>query len=161
MISINLLKLLQSYSTISSTIMTKITKIFLRLALAVSFLSAVADRLGYWDKKVSVWGTWDAFLAYTQLINPYIPNAMIETIAIIATVLEVVFAFFLLIGYKTAFFATLSGLLLLVFALSMTFSTGIKGAFDYSVFTAAAGAFALSLIDEKFLEVDALFSKKV
>ena len=36
----------------------------------------------------------------------------------------------------------------------MTFSTGIKGAFDFSVFTASAGAFALSLMKEKYLELD-------
>jgi len=35
----------------------------------------------------------------------------------------------------------------------MTFSTGIKSAFDYSVFTASAAAFALSLLKTKFLEL--------
>jgi len=40
----------------------------------------------------------------------------------------------------------------------MTFSTGIKGAFDFSVFSASAGAFALSLIKEKYLELDSLIS---
>jgi len=54
----------------------------------------------------------------------------------------------LLLGYKTEFFAKLSGCLLLLFALSMSFSTGIKGAFDYSVFTSAAAAFSLSLMKE-------------
>jgi hypothetical protein len=38
----------------------------------------------------------------------------------------------------------------------MTFSTGIKGAFDYSVFSASAGAFALGLMKNKFLEIDNL-----
>jgi hypothetical protein len=41
----------------------------------------------------------------------------------------------------------------------MTFSTGIKGAFDYSVYSASA-AFALSLMKEKYLEVDSLINKK-
>ena len=41
----------------------------------------------------------------------------------------------------------------------MTFSTGIKGVLDYSVFTASAGAFALSIIKEKYLELDVLFSR--
>ncbi|MCJ7467052.1 MAG: hypothetical protein MUO53_10210 [Maribacter sp.] len=53
----------------------------------------------------------------------------------------------------------MSGILLLLFALSMTFSTGIKGAFDFSVFSASAGAFALSLMKEKYLELDILISK--
>jgi thiosulfate dehydrogenase (quinone) large subunit len=38
----------------------------------------------------------------------------------------------------------------------MTFSRGIKAPLDYSVFTASAAAFALSLIKEKFLELDSL-----
>jgi len=49
---------------------------------------------------------------------------------------------------------------MLFFALAITFSTGIKGAFDYSVFAASAGAFALSTMKEKYLELDVLFSKK-
>ena len=69
------------------------------------------------------------------------------------------FGFFLLIGLKTEFFAKLSALLLLAFGLSMTFSTGIKGALDYSVFSASAGAFALSLMKEKYFEIDNLISK--
>ncbi|WP_242203214.1 DoxX family protein [Aestuariivivens insulae] len=121
-------------------------KLFLRLAISFGFLSAVADRFGIWGKEVSAWGNWDSFLNYTQLINPWIPDALIPTVGIIATAAEIVFAVFLLIGFKTELFAKMSGFLLLIFALAMTFSTGIKGAFDYSVFTASAAAFALSLM---------------
>jgi hypothetical protein len=53
----------------------------------------------------------------------------------------------------------LSGFLLLLFALSITFSTGIKGAFDFSVFSASAGAFALSKMKEKYLELDSFIEK--
>jgi uncharacterized membrane protein YphA (DoxX/SURF4 family) len=138
---------------------TKIIKLFLRLAISFGFLSAVADRFGIWSKEVSVWGNWENFLNYTQLINPWIPESIIPTIGIIATTAEIIFAVFLIIGLKTELFAKLSGFLLLIFALSMTFSTGIKGAFDFSVFTASAGAFALSLIKEKYLELDKLIFK--
>lgn len=134
-------------------------KLALRLSIALGFLSAVADRLGMWDAQISTWGTWDAFLNYTALLNPWFPEAVIPTLGFVATVVEVVFAVFLLIGFKTSLFAKLSGYLLLIFALSMTFSSGIKGAFDYSVFTAAAAAFALSTMKTKFLEVDSLFTK--
>ena len=135
---------------------TKIIKLFLRIAISFGFLSAVADRFGIWSKEVSVWGNWENFLEYTQLINPWVPNPLIPTIGIIATAAEVIFAIFLIIGFKTELFAKLSGFLLLIFALSMTFSTGIKGAFDFSVFSASAGAFALSLMKEKYLELDNL-----
>lgn len=138
---------------------TKTIKLFLRLAISFGFLSAVADRFGIWNKEVAVWGNWDNFLVYTQLINPWIPNSLIATVGILATVAEIVFAVFLIIGFKTELFAKLSGFLLLVFALSMTFSTGIKGALDFSVFSASAGAFALSLMKFKYLELDKLISK--
>jgi len=137
----------------------KIIKLFLRLAISIGFLSAVADRFGMWGKENSAWGTWDSFLEYTQLLNPWIPKSLIPTMGIIATVAEITFAVFLLIGFKTELFAKLSGFLLLIFAISMTFSTGIKGAFDYSVFTASAGAFALSLMKDKYLELDNLIFK--
>ncbi len=137
----------------------KIIKLFLRLAISFGFLSAVADRFGIWGKDVSVWGNWGNFLNYTQLINPWIPNSLIPTIGILATAAEIIFAIFLIIGFKTKLFAKLSGFLLLLFALSMTFSTGIKGAFDFSVFSASAGAFALSLMKERYLELDNLISK--
>lgn len=138
---------------------TKIIKLFLRLAISIGFLSAAADRFGLWSSKVSVWGNWDAFLSYTQLINPWVPVSLIPAIGTLATAAEIIFAIFLIIGFKTELFAKLSGFLLLVFALSMTFSTGIKGAFDFSVFSASAGAFALGLLKDKYLELDILISK--
>ncbi|WP_057938296.1 DoxX family membrane protein [Algoriphagus resistens] len=138
----------------------KSVKLFLRLAISLSFLSAVADRFGMWEEEVSVWGNWQSFVDYTAVINPWMPTSVIPTLAAIATVAEIVFGVFLLIGYKTELFAKLSGILLLIFALCMTFSIGIKSGFDYSVFTASAAAFGLGLIKEKYLEVDSLRPRK-
>ena len=132
----------------------KLIKLFLRFAIAAGFLSAVADRLGMWDKPVSVWGNWDSFLDYTALINPWFPASIIPAIGWIATAAEVIFALFLIIGFQTELVAKLSGFLLLIFALSMAFSTGIKGVFDYSVLSASAAAFALSTMKVKYLELD-------
>lgn len=137
----------------------KILKLFLRLSLSVGFLSAVADRFGWWGPSYSVWGSWNVFLEYTQLINPWFPGSLIPAVGSVATGAEILFAFFLLIGFKTEIIARLSAYLLLAFGLAMTFSTGIKGALDYSVFSASAAAFALSLLKDKYLEVDGLFSK--
>ena len=95
------------------------------------------------------------------LNNPWIPNSLIPTIGLLVTIAEIVFAIFLIIGFKTELFAKLSGFLLLLFAVSMTFSTGVKGALDFSVFSASAGAFALSLMKEKYLELDNLISKPI
>jgi hypothetical protein len=60
-----------------------------------------------------------------------------------ATVAELVPGIGRLTGRSTRFFATASGILLLAFTLSMTISTGIKSAFAYSVYSAAA-AFVLA-----------------
>ena len=138
----------------------RFTKLFLRLSISAGFLSAVADRFGWWNADVSAWGNWNNFLEYTGHINPWFPNGMISIVGAIATGAEILFAFCLLIGLRTELFAKLSALLLLAFGLSMTFSTGIKGPLDYSVFTASAGAFALSLMKEKYLEIDSLISKQ-
>jgi uncharacterized membrane protein YphA (DoxX/SURF4 family) len=132
----------------------RIIKLFLRIAISTSFISAVADRFGLWSTEISVWGNWISFLEYTQTINPWFPNITIPFIGIIATVAEIVFAICLILGFKTELFAKLSGILLLLFALSMTFSTSIKGAFDFSVFSASAGAFALSVMKDKYWEID-------
>lgn len=137
-------------------------KLFLRAAIALGFLSAVADRLGLLNASVSAWGNWDSFLAYTKAINPWVPDSLIPALGALATFAEIVFALALLVGFKTEWVARLSGILLLLFALSMSFSTGIKGAFDASVFSASAAAFALSLMKDKYLELDNLIvnSKK-
>lgn len=136
----------------------KIIKLFLRISIAAGFLSASADRLGFWAAGVSAWGNWDSFLEYTAIINPWFPAFAIPALGFLATAAEIVFALCLLIGYKTELIAKLSGVLLLIFALSMAFSIGIKPVFDYSVFSASAAAFALSLINVKYLEVDSLIS---
>ncbi|TYA55504.1 DoxX family protein [Formosa maritima] len=138
----------------------KLIKLFLRFAIAIGFLSATADRFGYWSKDVSAWGNWDNFIQYTATINPWFPASIIPAIGVLATVAEIIFAICLLIGFKTELFAKLSGILMLIFALSMTFSIGIKAPFDYSVFSASAAAFALSLMKEKHWELDNLINKQ-
>ena len=134
-------------------------KLFLRLSIGIGFLSAVADRFGFWSKEVSAWGNWNNFLAYTQSLNPLIPHSFIPFIGWASTLLEIMLGVGLIIGFKTSLIAKLSGWLLLIFALAMTFTRGIKPPLDYSVFAASAGAFGLSLIKEKFLEVDTLLKK--
>lgn len=134
----------------------KIVKLFLRISLSAAFLSAVADRFGAWPAAISAWGNWEAFLAYTQSLNPWVPSSLIPSLGGLVTGLEVLLGIFLFFGFKTSWSAKISGLLLLLFALAMTLSGGVKGALDYSVFSAAAAAFGLSLMHERYLEVDSL-----
>lgn len=137
----------------------KFIKVFLRFAIALGFLSAVADRFGLWPSAVSAWGNWESFITYTQSMLPFLPASLASIFGSIATGLEIVFALTLLFGFKTEFVAKLSGYLLLLFAISMMISFGMKAPLDYSVLTASAAAFGLSTMKEKFLELDSAIVK--
>ncbi|MDQ2776354.1 MAG: DoxX protein [Acidobacteriota bacterium] len=121
--------------------------LFLRLGLAAGFLSAAADRLGFWGsygRPNVAWGDMEHFLLYTAKLNPWFPRAVVPAVGWAATIAEIALAVLLLIGLKTRWTARLSGLLLLAFALGMTVGTGVKTAFDASVFAASGGAFMLA-----------------
>lgn len=135
-----------------------IIKLFLRLALGIGFLSAVADRFGLLNSDISAWGNMDSFLSYTQVLMPWMPSSMIPTLGWTATIAELAFGILLIVGYKTNLIAKLSGFLLLSFALTMATTIGIKKVFDFSVLSASAAAFGLSLIKEKYLEIDAFLT---
>ena len=52
------------------------SSVFLRYALALSFLSAVADRFGLWGsfgQPNVAWGSFSRFLEYTRRLNWYLP----------------------------------------------------------------------------------------
>lgn len=125
---------------------TKIAEWFLCVALGTGFLSASADRFGMWPKEISTWGNWQSFVDYTKSLNPFVPDSLVPFLAYAATGLEIALGVLLLTNFKTKWVARASSALLLLFALSMTFSKSIKVPFDYSVFTASAAAFALSVI---------------
>jgi thiosulfate dehydrogenase (quinone) large subunit len=120
--------------------------VFLRIGLAAGFLSAVADRFGIWGapgKPNVAWGDMEHFLTYAGKLNPWFPNAIIPAVGWGATIAETALGLLLLVGFQTRWAARLSGWLLLSFALGMTAGTGVKTAFDASVFAAAGGAFML------------------
>lgn len=130
---------------------------FLRIALAAGFLSAVADRLGMWGqhgKPAIAWGDMTHFLPYVAKLNPWFPNAVIPAVGWTATLAEVALGVLLLIGLQTRWTARLSGWLLLAFAIGMSAGTGIKTAFNASVFAASGGAFLLAAAQEYPWSVD-------
>lgn len=138
-------------------------QLFVRIAIATAFLSAVADRLGFWGVPGSPnasWGNWEHFLIYSNKLNFYVPPEVGESLAIIATVLEVVFAFLLLIGYKTKLVSFASGMLLALFAVSMTMAFGIKSTFTYSVWIGASACFLLGTLNEYYYSLDNYLKNK-
>jgi uncharacterized membrane protein YphA (DoxX/SURF4 family) len=127
--------------------LSRYTLLYVRLALGITFLAAVTDRLGWWGPPGTrnvAWGNFDTFLAYAATLNPYLPTAWIPTVGWGVTLAEVVCGLALIVGFQTRRVAVVSGLLLLAFALGMTVSLGIKAPFNYSVFSASAGAFLLA-----------------
>lgn len=135
------------------------SQLFLRIALSFSFLSAVADRFGFWGLPGSrgvTWGNWQNFVAYSNSVNSFVPESLGEVLAVFATVLEVILPLLLLVGYKLRQVAFLSGILLAIFASAMTISFGFKPAFDYSVWTGAGACFLLGSIGTYRYSLDGL-----
>lgn len=129
----------------------KVAILFLRIALAASFLSAVADRIGLWGvagEPGVAWGNFEAFLGYTAMLNPWAPEIFSNFLGYLATAIEVVLGVLLISGIKIRMAALASFSLLSVFALSMTFTVGVKSPLDYSVFTAAAASLLLFAVYE-------------
>jgi putative oxidoreductase len=126
----------------------KIAVILARLALAIAFISAVADRFGLWgnfgDPGVS-WGSMPNFYRHVAKLAPWAPQAAIPGLAWIVTVLEGVLGIGLIVGYRLKEVAWVSALLLLIFAVSMMAFQSIKLTFNFSVLTCAACAYLVYL----------------
>lgn len=136
----------------------QLASIFLRIALALSFLSAVADRFGLWGPAGSpnvAWGTFDAFIQYTGLLLWFLPKGLIPFFGWIATITEVVLAIGLIAGCYLRWLAFASAALLLTFAVTMTLALGIEPAFSYSVWTASAASFLLASVEPPRRDIDA------
>ena len=119
----------------------------LRLALAMSFLFPVADRLGLLGPPGTAgvsWGDFTHFLQYNAQVNSFAPGAIQPALGVAATILESLFGLTLFLGFCTRLAAIGAGVLLLLFGSAMAVSFGIKSPFDYSVFSAMGGALLLA-----------------
>ncbi|WP_114792512.1 DoxX family membrane protein [Niabella yanshanensis] len=117
--------------------------LFLRIALSITMLSAVADRFGLWGINAA-WGNWDNFEKYTAQLTFFLPLMLSKYAAYAATFLEIALPVLLILGYCLKIAANLTGVLLFIFALSMSISLGVKAPLDYSVWVGSAAAFLLA-----------------
>ena len=143
--------------------LAKFSSVFLRLALGVSFLSAVADRFGVWGgygQPNVAWGNYARFVDYTAKLMWFVPAAIVPALAIIATAAESLFGILLVLGWKTRITALLSGVLLTVFALTMTMALGVKAPLNFSVFSAAGGALFLGTCANFPFSLDELIRRR-
>ena len=141
----------------SSSVISRSLALYLRVALGVTFLSAVADRFGLWGPPGSAgvaWGEFDSFLAYTASLVPGLPPGGVPLLGWLVTVGEIGLGIALLLGLKVRLAAGGSGLMLLGFALGMMFGDGLKAPFDASVFSASAGALLLYVHPDSYLSID-------
>jgi hypothetical protein len=121
----------------------------LRVALAFSFLSAVADRFGLWGPIGVVGVSWRNFGRFSDCTGQllwFLPSSLVSAAAILSTAAEVTVASGLLVGWKLHWWAFAAAALLLSFALAMTVALGVKAPTYYSVWTAAAAAFLLGAV---------------
>jgi uncharacterized membrane protein YphA (DoxX/SURF4 family) len=130
----------------------QIARIILRLALGITFLVSVADRLGilgpYGSRNVS-WGDWHHFTQYVTTLNWFVPKSLIPPLAAFETVIEAGLGVALLVGIYERVVAWCSAGLLLSFALTMSVALGIVAPLSYSVFTAFSGALLLGAVSPR------------
>lgn len=135
--------------------------LFARASLGLTFLSAVADRFGWWGPLGTInvaWGGVDEFTAYVRRLTPYLTPTLTEVAAWGSTAIEVVLGVALVIGLGLRWTALASTATLLVFALSMALFAGLEAPLNASVFTAAAAALLLASTPPRswVLSLDAL-----
>ncbi|WP_228455382.1 DoxX family protein [Chryseobacterium sp. Tr-659] len=128
-------------------------QLFLRLAISVTMLSAVADRFGFWGENAA-WGNMANFSAYTRKLTFFLPEVLSTCSAYAATFFEILFPLMLILGFKTRIAAYGSSLLLLIFAISMAIALGPKAPLDYSVWVGSAGALLLAVQKQYSFSID-------
>ena len=116
-----------------------------RFVIAAAFFLALRSRFS----------DFDGFIRYTGVVNSFMPQAIIPTLAVVATVLETICCVSMLAGFKLHFAAISSGMLLFVFATAMTIS-GLEQ-FSWAVYVLAMGGWLLATVDASILSLDALF----
>ena len=124
-------------------------QLYLRLALATSYLKLSLDRLGCWGsygKTFVSWGDWKHFMEYAIQVLGFLPPFLINAFAIMATAAEIILGVLLLLGKWTRAASTGSGILAFFFAVSMAISNGIQEPIGYAVFTVSAASFLLATI---------------
>jgi uncharacterized membrane protein YphA (DoxX/SURF4 family) len=125
-----------------------IVQVALRISLAAAFLSAVADRFGWWAPfGQGAWGSMKAFADYTHQLVPFASGWFLTVIVWGATVTETSLAALLLLGWRPKLVGAAACLVLTVFGTAMAVSLGLEAPLSYSVFSAASAAAAYAVID--------------
>jgi len=136
----------------------EVAALLLRLAMAATFLSAIASRFNLWGNESS---GWNGFITYTAEVISFVPPRLIPLFAILSTALEASFSILLIVGFKTRWVALGAAILTLNFACAMAYSFGIKSPLDYSVFVDCAACLLLAVFPYYRWSIDAWLSGKL
>lgn len=128
--------------------LTRFAGCFVAILIALDFLGAVADRFGVLgspgDAGVS-WGSWSAFVDYTDAMLNGIARPVAEAGAVAATVVELVLAGLLLSGWQRRWVAKATSGLLALYTLLMWTSMGAGEVAKYAVPILVGGALLVSV----------------
>lgn len=125
----------------------RIVRTALRLSLAAAFLSAVADRSGWWEPLgQGTWGSMGPFSDYAHQLVPFASGWSLTFIVWAATATETILGILLLTGWWPKFVGAAACLVLIVFGTAMAVSLGIESPLSYSVFSAASAAAAYAIL---------------
>jgi uncharacterized membrane protein YphA (DoxX/SURF4 family) len=125
----------------------RVVRIALRLSLAAAFLSAVADRFGWWEPfGQGSWGSMGAFTDYTHQLVPFASGWLLTVIVWAATATESTLGVLLLTGWRPKLVGAATCLVLIAFGTAMAVSLGIESPLSYSVFSAASAAAAYAAL---------------
>ena len=90
-------------------------------------------------------GDWSHFVAYTAMVNSFLPSNWTDALAVAATAAEILLGIGLILGIYPRLVSLASAGLLSLFAFSMTLSFGIKAPLNFSVFADAPASLLLSI----------------
>lgn len=122
-------------------------RVALRVSLATAFLSAVADRFGWWEPLgQGNWGSMSAFADYTHQLVPFASGWLLTLVVWAATATETILGVLLLTGRWPRYVGAVGCLVLTVFGVAMAVSFGVESPLSYSVFTAASAAAAYAVL---------------
>jgi uncharacterized membrane protein YphA (DoxX/SURF4 family) len=122
-------------------------RIALRLSLAAAFLSAVADRFGWWQPLgQGTWGSMSSFADYAHQLVPFASGWLLTVTVWAATAAEATLGVLLITGWRPKLVGAATCLLLIVFGTAMAVSLGVESPLSYSAFSAASAAAAYAIL---------------
>jgi hypothetical protein len=127
----------------------RVVRIALRLSLAAAFLSAVADRFGWWAPfGQGSWGSMASFADYARQLVPFASGWFLSVIVWGATATEAALGVLLLTGWRPKLVGAATCLVLIVFGIAMAVSLGMESPLSYNVFSAASAAAAYAIVGQ-------------